>query len=854
MAVRAIRLLWSSKKFRLEILSFGSIYKILVILFKLLKNSERNEEAENESEVIILRRQNEPDRTITKEKLNLIIEKMEKHDVEINYEIIKPERNDDTFTLPTEKEKLELIAGFLKCLLSITATSSSQVARSVYADGFGIACLIFLASDTSKYRATSLKIISNLSSNTSAQEYLAVNNDLVSNVSDMLLNSDQLEKPLDTTEQKFCINILCLSSENACNRGKLRRSGVFKSLLTIANTSSCEKELALLIFTFYQFRFDQLGLDMLLDLGFINVLIKILADLIETKEVDHIKFDDPSLDEERKEEQKLRQRKRSMAEPTGFNCFSKYMRYDPGSPSSASSGYASVQQYSPSRSSGYSPFNSPSRNHQDCDDSDSDIYSPVCSDNEEEKPKKDDFNILTFLYENDEIGAPEKPKENGKALMEDLDDEASNLTLKADESAEREAEMEKSESSKRSENIPETLKEIEVDPIQHILQLLWKVSIKNSDAASPSFVRPSNLLTLHKACTIVQRPNGKIFQILENILTQTLHFTSILKQNFVFKIHELSRPPYDHSECYSCCKMKKVSKDLLVAYGTIAESGYGRGELAHFLLTGDVEMKKKIAINLTYIISCPDILNDLLFKYNALDIVMDIILNEQSFAAEACDGLTVMAKNLNIRIPSDDDVLSRIIPEEYVLDEAMLRSDGEQIKFVLKDGEFSFDKETLKRSSDVFHSMLSGDFRESNQSEVKFPDYTVEGMKYFFQLVRMEQEEKLKPIAPKVNDMNVILQAYELSILYILTNIQKPLLNVIKIVLDETSVQKIFDWSLKNINQDLLISAICYFLCGDICGKAKLRLFLEANKSQFKNEWRNLLIDTILMKCQPSLV
>lgn len=827
----------------------------MVILYKLLKNkNEKLQESKEESNFVILKREHEPDRAISKEKLSNMLEKMEKHDVEINYEISKPERKDETFNMPMEKDSLDLVAGILKCLLSITAMSSSQVARSVYADGFGISCLMFLADETNKYRSMSLKIISNLSSNTLAQEYLAINNDLISNVSNLLLNSDQLEKPLDINEQKYCINILCLSSENACNRGKLRRSGVFKSLLLIANSTTCDKELALLIFTFYQFRFDQLGLDTLLTLGFIDVMIKVLADLIDKKEVDHIRFDDPSLDDERKEEMKQKQKKRSMVDqPSSFNCFSKYMRYDPGSPSSSSSGYASAQQFSPSRSSGYSPFNSPSRSNQDCEDSDSDIYSPVCSDNEDEVPKKEDFDILTFLYENDEIGASGKKKELEKAKNADemdLDDETSDTTVK-DENIENHEDNDKSEITKRAEVIPETLKLIESDPIKHILQLLWQVSIKNSDASA--FVRPSNLLTLHKTCTLIQRPNGKIFQILENVLLQTRNFVPVLKQDYVFKIRELSRPAYDHQECYSCYKMKVISKDLLQTYGRIAESGYGRGELAHFLLTADDDIKKKIAVNLTYIISCPDILSDLLFKHRALDIVMEIILNERSLAAEACDGLTVMANNLNIQIPSDDDILRRIIPDDYIADDKVLESDGEKIRFVLKDGEVLFDKEILKQSSEVFNSMLSGDFRESNQNEIKFSDYSVESMKYFLQLVMAEQQDKLKQIAPRVSDMSIILNAYELSILYILNNIQKPLLNVIKTVLNETNVLKIFDWSLRNINQDLLISAICFFLCGNMDGKTKLKLFLEANRSQFCIEWRNLIIDTILLKCQPSL-
>lgn len=809
----------------------------MVILYKMLKNNnEKSEETKEESNFVILKRDNEPDRAISKEKLINILEKMDKHEVEINYEISKPEKKDETFSMPTEKESLDLVSGILKCLLTITAMSSSQVARSVYADGFGISCLMFLAGETNKYRAMSLKIISNLSSNTLAQEYLAINNDLVTDISNLLLNSEQLERPLDISEQKYCINILCLSSENACNRGKLRRSGVFKSLISIANTTTCDKELALLIFTFYQFRYDQLGLDSLLTFGFINVMIKVLSDLIDKKEVDHIKFDDPSLDDERKEESK-KQKKRSITEqPSCFNSFSKYMRYDPGSPSSSSSGFGSSPQFSSSKSSGYSPFNSPARNNLDHEDSDSDIYSPVCSDNEEEVPKKEDFDILTFLYENDEIGAKETSME--------LDDETSNLTVKDEDN---ETENDKTEIPKRLENIPETLKQIEADPVKHVLQLLWQVSIKNSDASA--FVRPVNLLTLHKICTIVQRPNGKIFQIMENVLLQTLNFVPILKQDYVFKILELSRPNYDHEDCYSCCKMKTVSRELLQTYGRVAESGYGRGEFAHFLITGDDDIKKKTAVNLTYLISDPDVLSDFLFRHKTLDIVMDIIFNERDFAAEACDGLTVMARNLNIQIPSDDEI-KNIIPQNYVEDENLLESEGEKIKFILKDGEVSFDKETLKKSSEVFFSMLSGDFRESNQNEVKFPDYSVESMKYFYQLVK---SERIKPIAPKVDDMSIILNSYELSILYILTDIQKPLLNVIKAVINETNVLNVFEWSIKNINQDLLISSICYFLNCDIDGKSKLKLYLQANRSQFCNEWRNILIDTILLKCQPSL-
>jgi hypothetical protein len=62
-------------------------------------------------------------------------------------------------------------------------------------------------------------------------------------------------------------------------------------------------------------------------------------------------------------------------------------------------------------------------------------------------------------------------------------------------------------------------------------------------------------------------------------------------------------------------KLKSISRTLLTTFGTVAESGDGRGELVHFLLTGDDELKKKIAVNLIYIISNSQILHEMLFLF-----------------------------------------------------------------------------------------------------------------------------------------------------------------------------------------------------------------------------------------------
>lgn len=57
-----------------------------------------------------------------------------------------------------------------------------------------------------------------------------------------------------------------------------------------------------------------------------------------------------------------------------------------------------------------------------------------------------------------------------------------------------------------------------------------------------------------------------------------------------------------HDNCVSCLELKQFSDELMTILGTVGESGYGRGEIAHFLLTGDKMIQKRSAIMTTYII------------------------------------------------------------------------------------------------------------------------------------------------------------------------------------------------------------------------------------------------------------
>ena len=88
---------------------------------------------------------------------------------------------------------------------------------------------------------------------------------------------------------------------------------------------------------------------------------------------------------------------------------------------------------------------------------------------------------------------------------------------------------------------------------------------------------------------------------------------------------------------------------------------------------------------------------------------------------------------------------------------------------------------------------------------------------------------------------------------YILPTMRPPLLNTIKLAMKHHNALQVFKFSLKYVDRELLESSICYYLNADISGTDKADMFWAVNQSEFSGEWRRLIIDTILLKCQPHL-
>ncbi|XP_055526461.1 uncharacterized protein LOC129719091 [Wyeomyia smithii] len=904
MAIRAIRQLWNEKSIRSVMISQNCVKRIVALLVKLARNVSKEAESpscaeslDEETERVVIKRLHAPDRTVTKEKFKNIVRHMENshHCDIVGYQLVKSYRWKDSqdFKMPEAKETIELFIGILKCLQMVTSTVSAQVAEEVYGEnGCGVKCLVFLCAETSQFRALALKVVYNLASNPDAIDKLTTC-DVITMASDLIMYAN-----LDDSEKNYCTSVICLLAKEACNRGHIRRSGALQALMQLAKQCHEKRQLSIILYALYQYRFDSLSFDILLGNGLVSFLIGVLKDIIAEKQVHHIKHDDEetlntSIYSKRRSSSQKAKQKRSVElfnyKSSTFYREAKMAKIDPyvnapESPESGSSGYVSNKNPSSSGSS-------PARidfNDDDFDNDDDDVYSPVCSDDEgdpdpvglqEERitsamvvdedntvddARPSEFDILAYLYDDNsntyltnemptaDIEEPSEPEPRRHNLCS-FDD-----TIDDNEIHDIELEIVSSRAFERN-------------AMQPILTLLWSIS---KSRRGLEFVHPETLVTLLKICKLTKKPRGRAFQIIANIIKHVDHFLPLLKQDFVFRLHEFKIPYSAHSRCWSCDEMKSACNELMSLFGNIGETGYGQGEIAHILRTGERTLQLQVSIIVTYVVRDPKLLHKLLYDMKILNTVMNIILNEnddeqeevydQRLSVAACSGITTLAHNLNICGEEEDTGTPSETLEAKEFDNTLTicdeNSPEEKVIFKVRSengtpNQVLVSKNLLIQGSDVFQRMFDGDhFIESRRNVVELQEnISVDGLKYFFYLIRLQTVNKLTGMAPPPKVIEASLDALSLSQKYLLPAVEKSVQNIIKTLLNDDCVLNVFEWSLKNYNQELLVASTCYFLYSDINGAAKCKLFRAANKSVYRKEWRRLLNETIMFRIQPNL-
>lgn len=267
MAVRAIRLLWSEMPFYEEFVRFDGVDKILGIL---LRGTAIEENAGDATKSIT---EQNPSEKVRVEFMEEHIPFMESVNSKVfDLEILKKIKTPiGKFKIPESQSQQEcdLFAELLKCLETVTNMPALRIVYNVsgaatmqssrttifsffrfqfYQNKDSSSCITFCANAESPYRAHALKILSNLSK--SSGKNILNEADAVTTACH-LITAQTLTTPLNESEERHCVCVICFLADDACNRAKIRKSGAFKRLLELAKNTTSDSLLSMVTLSIF---------------------------------------------------------------------------------------------------------------------------------------------------------------------------------------------------------------------------------------------------------------------------------------------------------------------------------------------------------------------------------------------------------------------------------------------------------------------------------------------------------------------------------------------------------------------------------------------------------------------------
>ncbi|XP_013100078.1 uncharacterized protein LOC106082233 [Stomoxys calcitrans] len=849
MAFRACRFLLANTQFMKHFLQSSGLTILLRILSATMKNESNDAEEKLLTDAqaplkVGLKRNQHREKYFEEVARNL---EGVRSDI-FDHEVLKNStRNSNAYIIPEERAALDLVCEILKCLLVISELQMSNVVwESLNRANCTLAPIVYFITDEkkNKHRSAALKILSNLSKNQGAF-YILSSADSILAACELLVADEDLSE----SERRHCIHIISILSTDACNRSKIRRSGALRKFIAMIKDTGPPAEKASILNVLINFQYDNMSMDLMLREGLVLVLIKELNVYISSEEEFYKKKREEKL-------QSTKKRKLPDVVKEGKCKFAKVREetfFDSDSPSSSPRSYNGPS--SPCSSSrSMSPVGSGYLYQPNQADSDEESYSPVCSDDEEEEDEQD---TSSHLYNN-----PNASNNDHTIIMNLLDlaahSEEDSILIEDEEEISQDVPAIK---LPQLGNLPHNT----IDVIDNLLFRVTCLVTKSNDLG-----KPETMNTLIKALNLFG-VNTDFSGSLTNILLESQFFGNVIRQGISHQLYQLT-------------KVKETSKDgfgFLDTLTSVGECNYGKEELARLLRSDDVISQKRAAITVGYLIRSKPLLYQFLNDGNALTLLLGIILSsrQDDFTAEAVDALTCMSRyTLGINVPqlNGDKRLDEY--DEFVEDAGQSLHEHCDMRFVvhapLRENEAStegsesfecveddknttstattnvdFNKALLCSTSDVFNTMLNSDFREGKEGEIHLRNYTVSGLRYFLNLI-VRKSKNLKYNIPPADKYSALLEAFEMSRIYIIPEMEQFVLQMLIALLDETNCLDVLEWSMKNYHVELTEMTINYYLCSSLSTEAKVNLFRTADYSTYSTEWFQMIMEAILARCR----
>lgn len=331
---------------------------------------------------------------------------------------------------------------------------------------------------------------------------------------------------------------------------------------------------------------------------------------------------------------------------------------------------------------------------------------------------------------------------------------------------------------------------------------------------------------------------------------------------------------FEKCDCFfSGFQLKFVGSGLLNLLNETAENGYGRGEMAHFLLKNDKQMHKQVSVISAMLIRDKKVLHTLLIKHGGLYTMIELILTkDEKLTNEAATGLTALARTLEIAMPKYEigqiSKLETIVGGDCFHDTENWDNDDNLVAFISGDqnddsnelNTVRFSERILTENSDVFNRMFNSDFQESKNKQVFLKNQSIEGIRYFLNCIKQHSIGKTlrSPVIKNTTDiestttitLKAALESYDMCQIYLLPDLEKDIHNMIVYLLSPANILELFIFSMQNHKQELTEMAINYFLTSKWAAEEKVKVFRAADDSEYFKEWNDLILDTIAYTCQ----
>nr|XP_036675434.1 uncharacterized protein LOC108015447 [Drosophila suzukii] len=817
MAFRVCRFLLASSQFLKHFLVANGFLQLMRIFLAVMKNDEAPKETVPDIEVstlIGLKRNQHREKYFEEVARNL---EGVRSDI-FDYQMLKNSTRNCDYALPKENEAaVELALEILKCLVLISAQQIGMKAWESISRNTSLASIVCFVKEDGDQRASALKILSNFCKDPCAF-YMLSTADAIVAACEMLM-AVNMAKPLNESESRHCINIILTLSTDACSRSKIRRCGALRKLVAMIRDSNSQSERSSLLHILNNFQYDNLSMELLLYEGLVPMLVRELNDYL-TSDDDHHK--------RRREERLQGGKKRKLTDPTTPETLSKFSRThealgsDFDSPSSSPRSYRTT---SPCSSRSMSPV---------CKDlltnDDDDNYSPACSDDDEDE----DDSTNTADTRERRIAANRAQTSNVLDILKLIDEGSEPIDDPLSD---------KEDLEELSSDVPPKLAQFRNqagDTIDIIENLIYRITLMVNKRVELG--KPETLDTLIRALNLFGA-NNNFASALTNILLESQFFAQIIKHGVVHQLYQLTKVE----------EMRKDGFAFLETLTNVGESNYGKEELVRLLRCDDVKAQQRAAIAVAYIIKSHRLLYQFLFDGSALNLLFDLMLRKKTddhYADEAVDAVTSMARyTLGIVLPEAEPAESTAGICSQKLSESAPLHDNCDMRFLVGGGGDStvtigFNKQLLCETSEVFNKMLNSDFREGHHGEIQLQDYTASGLRYFLHLIVCQERHLTEP------DYPALLQAFEMSRVYIMPEMEEILQQRLIQFLDSHNCQRLLEWALKNYHAELTETAISFYLCSSLPAQEKLQLFRAAEDSTYASEWFQLLNDAVFERCR----